>query len=1090
MASKQHSALPLLLVALVGALIFHGGLSIFGTYKYTYDAYVHIFFADHWRRSWFDHWEPRWYTGFPMVGYPPLSQQSVALLTFLTGDLRISFAIVQTGAILLMTLGMFRFARLWVSDTAAGWAAVWLAFSSAMAETIHVFGQLPTTYSLGLLLNALPFTYAWIDRGHYRDLAKSWSLTAATTGAHHVTTLFGSVFITAPVIIFALLTHFRTPRLDEPQGNPSLVSRSNWKALIMRRTRRLLPAVIRSGIFTVGTILLLVVVVFPYWYWSKNDPITQVSIPHASRDNFLINLNAGLVFWLIPYGMLIFVWPYATYRGVTTKVWPLFASIAFLALLGTGGTTPIPRFLLRGAFDILTLDRFTLWASILMLPLAGEFVVSLQERGLKKWLTEQFGPLTLGAVKLFFLIGLLVTAIFTASLTQFRRFQPAPIDTQPIVNFINKDEHWRWRYLTLGFGDQMAWLSAQTTATQVDGNYHSARRLPELTTTPIERLAGAKFRGIPGIGSLQQFLTVPEKFNLKFVFSNDQFYDPLLYFYGWHQLQRLENGIVVWERADIPVLPEILPRKEIPLYQRWMFGILPPLALVLSLLTTSMRYWLLPLALLMELLGLSRLKRLNWPRLTVMQRLWNRLDQRLLLMSDLPGNGSRPIAPWQVWIRYYMHLSLKRMKPASPTARHVRTMLLLGTLLIGLTSAVYYYQTLNNSPQRVIESYYDDLDFRRFEDAHARLNPQKRPNFDRYLLNLSLKGGLVASYGKLDSLVSRVTHQEADYMEVEVESTLITALSYYTDTTHHRLSRLEDGYWYIEPDPVNVIAPPEQFVRQSTINWLAQAAPPSETDLPDFLNQLDRPQLETMSAQLVRREDGRYSVVGELRNLSPTPADVTVTSVIYDEAGNELVWYNASDGIMHKLLPFETTPFRVDFEGVSGLSLENIVDTLSFRPNQFSFYQPPPEMQFGEVHVFAKAVPTQHDLDRAVGIQQVTVDVAVDVAQRQAQLWLKGQLINHGTSEAIIPHVLLTLYDEHGRVLWVDHHYSRESVPAQRTLDIALPISPIETLQHLPTPTNIDLPTATFQPPADFIELPPGYGYHYARFSINYLAKE
>ena len=142
---RRRTLIPsrlLMTVAALGALVFHGGLSLFGTYRNTYDAYVHIFFADHWRRTWFDHWETRWYTGFPMTSYPPLSQQTVAALSFFTGDLRVAFAIVQTGAMILMAVGMVRFARLWVSDEAAGWAGVWLVFSTAMAETIHVFGQL------------------------------------------------------------------------------------------------------------------------------------------------------------------------------------------------------------------------------------------------------------------------------------------------------------------------------------------------------------------------------------------------------------------------------------------------------------------------------------------------------------------------------------------------------------------------------------------------------------------------------------------------------------------------------------------------------------------------------------------------------------------------------------------------------------------------------------------------------------------------------------------------------------------------------------------------------------------------------------
>ena len=108
------------------------------------------------------------------------------------------------------------------------------------------------------------------------------------------------------------------------------------------------------------------------------------------------------------------------------------------------------------------------------------------------------------------------------TLGYFRPMQPKKIDVVPLVNFLNQDEHSKWRYLTLGFGDQMAWLSANTDALTVDGNYHSARRLPELTTRAIERLENSKFKGVEGIGSLQQFLTNPEKYHLKYIFFERQ----------------------------------------------------------------------------------------------------------------------------------------------------------------------------------------------------------------------------------------------------------------------------------------------------------------------------------------------------------------------------------------------------------------------------------------------------------------------------------------------------------------------------------------------------------------------------------------
>ncbi|CAN5428283.1 membrane protein [soil metagenome] len=1076
-----------LLVAVLAALVYHGVLSVYGTYRNTYDAYVHIFFADHWTRGWFDHWDPRWYTGFTLTSYPPLSQQSVAAVSFLTGDLRLSFALVQTTAMVVMTIGMYRFAQLWVSKEAAGWAAIWLVFSSAMAETIHVFGQLPTTYSLALLLNALPFAYLWIVRGKFSDLAKAWALVAATTGAHHVTTLFGSVFITAPVLVLALVERFRTIQPGEPLQHPRYITGQNSRALVMRRLRRVLGPLVRCGVFGVGTIVLLIIVVLPYWAWSRGDPITQVTIPHASRDNFLVNLNAGLVFWLIPYGVLLFAFPYVFYKGLSTKAWPLACSIALLALLGTGGTTPIPKLLLGGAFNILTLDRFTLWASILMLPLAGEFFVSLRNGNLARWLQAQFGLLMQRAILVFLVLGLLIASVFTVNLTQFRRFQPAPIDMQPIVNFLQKDQHSRWRYMTLGFGDQMAWLSAQTTATQVDGNYHSARRLPEMTTTPVERLEGAKFSGIPGIGSLQQFLNVPDKYNLKYIFSNDQFYDPLLFFDGWHRLQFLENGIAVWEREDTPVLPEVLPRREIPRYQRLMFGILPPLALILSVIAVTAVYWQIPFLLLGEALGTRPYFERFYLRLSrPFHKFWQAIDKRMLDASHLTDAKQGRAPRWQLYLRLFVRRSRRRMRTPTPTARHVRMALLSFTLLLSLILIGWRVAAFFTNPIYLITSYYDNLDFRRFESAYQQLDPATRPDFEQYLLNLSLRGGLVASYSKLDSLKTTVLQSDATQMQVRVDTRYITALSYYTDTQVLALTNNAGAGWRIEPEIVDIRVPPGQFIRRPSVTWLSQGRGRVANNVGDFVETLDRPELQVLSARLVSRPNGRFSVVGELMNIDVDPADVTVSAYIYDEQDKLLTSYNAGAGMMHKLFPLEITPFRVDFEGVAGLALKNAKEPVVFSPGSTWDYTLPNDKKLGRYAVFAKAVVTQRDLNREVGAQDLTVK------ETDKGLNLQGVLVNAGLKEAVIPHLLVTLYDEQGRVLWVDHFFISNSLRPQRTMNFSVNLTPSSTIGVLDVKGDnySNAPATTpglVGPRQDFLTLPISSGYRYLRVSVHYF---
>lgn len=46
--AQRAWSIDLRLLVAVLVLLYHGVLSIYGTYRNTYDAYVHIFFADHW----------------------------------------------------------------------------------------------------------------------------------------------------------------------------------------------------------------------------------------------------------------------------------------------------------------------------------------------------------------------------------------------------------------------------------------------------------------------------------------------------------------------------------------------------------------------------------------------------------------------------------------------------------------------------------------------------------------------------------------------------------------------------------------------------------------------------------------------------------------------------------------------------------------------------------------------------------------------------------------------------------------------------------------------------------------------------------
>lgn len=1059
----------LLIAALVLVVMVHGALLLSGSYQQTYDAYVHIFFADHYRRSWFSSWDTRWYTGFSVHSYPPGVHQAIAALSGFLG-LRAAFVAVQLAALLLLVVGVYRWASLWVSRHAAGWAAIMLVLASSIAETVHVFGQLPTIFALSFLLNALPFAKEWIATGSRRALFLAALCLMATTAGHHVTTLFGAVFFAGPIIVSALMTAIRTPLPHEDDWHPAEFSASTFWALSARRTLRVRREFSRTMVFVMVTVVALVVTVLPYWIHSVSDPITQVSIPHASRDSFIENPNAGLVFWLVPWGVFLFALPYAFIRGFRSHRWPLALSLAALFVLGTGGTTFLPRLLLGGAFDILTLDRFTFWATICILPFAGQLTSSLIFGNGRMRLSRAFGKA--GAVAVLSLVTLAVVSasLFAASLSQFRPFQPDAIDVQPIVNFLEKDDHFRWRYLTLGFGDQMAWLSANTVANTVDGNYHSARQLPELTSRAIERIEGAKYTGVAGIGSLQQFLATPGRYNLKYVFSNDEFYSPLLDASGWNSLGALENGVVVWERADVAPLPLAQASEQAPLWQRLAWGIVPISAVMAGL-----------AAILLGVAGVGRRPLAGTPETSRVRPLrWSRLSIGARIDAFLTSVASR--VPRH---RATRHEGEPREIPI-PSARApitrqdvVRGIVAAGLVVaIGLGSTVAWIALRPQSVMGSVSAYYDHLDFRRFSAAFELLDPETRPSFELYRQVLSQDGGLVSSFAKLESVDGTVTMLEGGNASAAVTLTYLTALERYAESVSVDAVQ-RNGRWYLQIPMELRPAPPDQFYSRPSVDFRSQGRSTS-VESTSALDVLDRPELYLSNVHTLRIGP-RWVVIGRVTNTDVVPADVTVQAQLRDRDGVLLASWDAAQVLIHKLRPGASSAFRIEFQNIAGtgevgtevngglavdvasdsartvvaVEPQEDVGPVEFDPRTITPLSLPPGAVPATVGVYARAVVTSSVLPTSLVADGLRVVIREDGAA-----YIVGELRNDGVVEATIPHLLLSYFDSEGELSWVDHVYLASSISPQASSRFVIEVPNIDGLRRS------DLPTSSYSGPS------------------------
>ncbi len=540
-ASESYSRpIPLLAIVLV-ALAVHGPLLLMQLPSGSFDANFHIFLASHYAHHWFNPWNEKWFAGFSQTTYPPLTHQWIALVSTVAG-LKMGYMIVQLVAVLLLPVGVFRFARIWVDDRAASYAALGTIFLGALSFLVYQAGQLATVASAALYLNAIPYFFEWSVAGSGRSLVKGLAVALAAAAAHHVTLIFGTVFFAGPVLWVALM--------DANDG----------------RVRGSVGGVVaRAVLFAILTGIGVGIVLLPYWMTLIQHPIRQIPIPHDSRSNFLLHSVTGINYFVIPYGALILAMPFIFWRGASVRrLRPLLIGFWITAIFGLGGTTPLPRWALGRAFEILTFERFTFWATLLAMPIVGLLAVQVLNRFRAK-----------GAVALS--LASVVTigaALWWLSANPYRPSGTA--DVKPVIAFLNRDGHDSYRYLTLGFGNELAQVSTYTDATSVDGDYNSARLLPEMTHYGSAQLTNAKFFGSAGMASLRAMLEHANRYGLKYIFVHDSYYEPLLTFAGWRKTETFDNGeITAWSKDDVPPAHKIDSDAIPPAWMGLLWGTLP-----------------------------------------------------------------------------------------------------------------------------------------------------------------------------------------------------------------------------------------------------------------------------------------------------------------------------------------------------------------------------------------------------------------------------------------------------------------------------------------------------------------------------------
>jgi hypothetical protein len=356
------------------------------------------------------------------------------------------------------------------------------------------------------------------------------------------------------------------------------------------------------------------------------------------------------------------------------------------------------------------------------------------------------------------------------------------------------------------------------------------------------------------------------------------------------------------------------------------------------------------------------------------------------------------------------------MKFAIPVTLVVVTVVLMALALAGVGqsaetvgvakgTALHGFAPKASTPEQALDNLLQDVQRRNWDRAFSAVSKTSAADEPSFIQDWTGSNGGLRSFSNLEGFDTRPLHATNTDAQMRVRLHWTTPVGPIEDVRDFNMIREGDEWKAVWPK-VQLVSVPAQIVPVTYLRWdLVSGGSDDEWGA----HNVDAPHVRIISMNAVDSSEGAI-VMGEIVNEDTVPAFVNVNAVLVDGAGNAIDDENSFDKIAHILLPKQVSPYRIDFPKLSLKDVKN-------------------------VRMDAKASLVPASADPVIGVMNQKIEV-----DAQGKSVLHGDLLNQSGQTVNIPHVIVSFYDNNGKVVWVADGYIDKALLAQSSEPFAVEI--------------------------------------------------